>query len=189
MTKRVAKIGIIVSITLMVGVCYYLINNPQVQRAVRHWKMSHLDDYTRVQLVWKYSGMLHSGMTRDEVRDVFGPPDNQDSEYIWYWCCDKELRSKYKTWRELSEHCEGQFHLFYPSGALASPSPFKNVVCPPWSTYLQQVIGRGEGEKGIKLTESLLGPDPHGERLLIGFKPIDARNLDAGPLTITAGQE
>jgi hypothetical protein len=98
------------------------------------------------------AGHLKMGMSKDEVMALVGPPQNADSEYIWFWSSKPSPFPK-PTWIDLYyEFPIQRYFLVFYEGKLKTPllvAGKENV----WATF----SWASDGKVTVKEAETIIG--------------------------------
>ena len=81
--------------------------------------------------------VLREGMTKDDVLDILGEPQNSNSEYVWMWCEKYDSTQQHRpglTWHDMSFGRSGYFLLFY-NDVLLHDVLLKNEEANPVATF------------------------------------------------------
>jgi hypothetical protein len=106
----------------------------------------------RFVVLERLAGNLKNGMTKAEVEEHLGKPDNSDTNCVWFWISSEFLLTNKVVWVDHFNDDDGRYLLFYHE-KLSSPL-LKNTEATPWE-YFTTAIGASNTE-----VELLLGPKP-----------------------------
>ena len=99
---------------------------------------------------------LRIGMSKDDVINILGTPENIDIENIWMWAIlTPGVPNRKETWREMN--WKPAHFLVFIDGRLVSSELFKNAGADPWE------VTKEYGHLTSPETIALLGPDTFGD--------------------------